>query len=381
MKAKHRILSALLALLLTLLLGSGLAGLAEENHPAATPSISVTTAEPLGGSAASTQQPTAPASTSTAIPFVTLVENADNGLAERLGIFYPCICLIAGVLLGSGIVLLCRGGRQKAKKEPKKTGSPDMQLEDEHRSLSVVQVGNVHHIGKRPYQQDAFGVSNLQDEQLVKEKGVLAVLADGMGGLNNSGELSQAAVRSVLGAFARTKGGQSERLAELARVALEVADRQFAKAGSGSTLILANIDDGMLDFISIGDSRIALCRGGALLPLNREHNYGAQMRLNVALGMAAWQQAAEHPKRRALTSYLDCANDPAMDFPTEPIQLLPGDKIILMSDGVYGTLDDQLLLRLLENETVLAAEAIEKMILSQGKQNQDNFTAVILEVR
>lgn len=137
----------------------------------------------------------------------------------------------------------------------------------------------------------------------------------------------------------------------------------------------------MLDFASIGDSHIALWRGGALITLNREHCLGAQLRRQAALGLKAWQQVASDPKRAALTAYLGRDGDPEVDFPAEPIRLLSGDKIVLMSDGVYGTLDEKMLSRLLENEAALAADAIEKMVLTCAKPNQDNFTALILEIR
>lgn len=98
---------------------------------------------------------------------------------------------------------------------------------------AVWQVGNVHHIGRRSYQQDAFGVSALGDEQLVRECGVLAVLADGMGGMNNSGELSQAVVRTVLNAFGRVRGEQSETLTQMMRLAFDAAQNSSPGAGLG----------------------------------------------------------------------------------------------------------------------------------------------------
>ena len=111
--------------------------------------------------------------------------------------------------------------------------------------------------------------------------------------------------------------------------------------------MLANIRDGKLDFLTIGDSRIALLRDGALLTLNREHNYAAMLRHQAALGMIPWREVTENPRCRALTSYLGLADDPAMDFPAEAIPLNSGDKIVLMSDGVFGTLDDETLTRVL----------------------------------
>ena len=245
---------------------------------------------------------------------------------------------------------------------------------------AVGQVGNVHSIGKRNYQQDAFGVSPLQDKKLRQSKGVLAVLADGMGGMTNSGELSQAAVLAALNSFPKAPFPTSEMLASIAHSVLDMVQKRFAGSGAGSTLILASIREGKLDYLTIGDSRIALWRSGALLTLNREHNYAATLRQQAAWGLIPWREVAENPRRRTLTSYLGMETDPMMDFPANPIRLLPGDKIVLMSDGVFGTLDDETLGQLLMNDAVKAAETIESFVLTQDKQNQDNFTALILEI-
>lgn len=291
---------------------------------------------------------------------------------------------LAVIVLVVLIALLARSGRRKRTAETAQGGQTIavMDMPGEPPILDVTEVGNVHNIGKRNYQQDAFGVSPLQDEKLRHSRGVLAVLADGMGGMTNSGELSQAAVLAALRSFPQAPGGTGETLASVAHSVLDMVQKCFTGSGSGSTLVLANIRDGKLDFLTIGDSRIALLRDGALLTLNREHNYAAMLRHQAALGLIPWREVAENPRCRALTSYLGLADDPAMDFPAEPIPLNSGDKIVLMSDGVFGTLDDETLTRVLVRSpnVVEAAHKLEDAVLMEKKANQDNFTAVIIEI-
>ena len=100
------------------------------------------------------------------------------------------------------------------------------------------------------------------------------------------------------------------------------------------------------------------------------------------MGLIPWREVAENPRCRALTSYLGLADDPAMDFPAEPIPLTSGDKIVLMSDGVFGTLEDETLTRVLfrSQNVVEAAHKLEDAVLMARKANQDNFTAVIIEI-
>ena len=368
MRAK-KLFSILLAMMLMLFtLFPIQAVLAETTNQ---PSQTTSTAEPPASSAVPTQRSDTPAPTSGAEPGV----ETPVDVSGQLGFFVQQYGLM---------VLLARSGRRKRTAETAQGGQTIavMDMPGEPPILDVTEVGNVHNIGKRNYQQDAFGVSPLQDEKLRHSRGVLAVLADGMGGMTNSGELSQAAVLAALRSFPQAPGGTGETLASVAHSVLDMVQKRFTGSGSGSTLVLANIRDGKLDFLTIGDSRIALLRDGALLTLNREHNYAAMLRHQAALGLIPWREVAENPRCRALTSYLGLADDPAMDFPVEAIPLNSGDKIVLMSDGVFGTLDDETLTRVLVRSpnVVEAAHKLEDAVLMEKKANQDNFTAVIIEI-
>lgn len=354
------------------------------------PSQTTSTAEPPASSAVPTQRSDTPAPTSGAEPGA----ETPVDVSGQLGFFvqqYGLMVLLALAVIVL-MVLLVLLARSK-KKKPAKMGQtkPVQPIGDDPQTQQllgsperpvVAQVGNLHNIGQRAYQQDAFGVSPLQDEKLRHSRGVLAVLADGMGGMTNSGELSQAAVLEALRSFPQAPGGTGETLASIAHSVLDMVQKRFTGSGSGSTLVLANIRDGKLDFLTIGDSRIALLRDGALLTLNREHNYAATLRHQAALGLIPWREVTENPRHRALTSYLGLADDPAMDFPAEPIPLNSGDKIVLMSDGVFGTLEDETLTRVLvrSQNVVEAAHKLEDAVLMEKKANQDNFTAVIIEI-
>ncbi len=59
-----------------------------------------------------------------------------------------------------------------------------------------IRPGNHQHIGTRKEQQDAFAFSDLSDAAFVRHAGMLALLADGMGGLKEGGEASRLAIRA-----------------------------------------------------------------------------------------------------------------------------------------------------------------------------------------
>lgn len=265
---------------------------------------------------------------------------------------------------------------------PQPTAEPEKAEDSEaDEPIRVRSVGNVHHIGRRKAQQDAFGVSPLADVGLIARKGVLAVVADGMGGLQNSGEISKAMVRGALSDFAHTPDGQRKMLLSILAEANKKVDEQFSGLGSiGTTFIAASVKDGMLDFISVGDSRIALVRGGAVIALNRAHNFAAELETAAARNDGNITSAESDPRRAALTSYLGMRSLQKVDLPVEPIRLLHGDKIVLMTDGIFGTVDNETLAKTLENGAADGAERLERAVLAAHKANQDNLTAIILEV-
>lgn len=253
--------------------------------------------------------------------------------------------------------------------------------DEEDDVIRVRAIGNVHHIGRRKAQQDAFGVSALADTALTERKGILAVVADGMGGLQNSGEISKAMVRGALADFAHTPEGQRKMLVSILSEANKKVDEQFSGLGSiGTTFIAASVKDGMLDFISVGDSRIALVRGGSLITLNRAHNFAAELETAAARNDGNITTAESDPRRAALTSYLGMRSLQKVDLPVESIRLMRGDRIILMTDGVFGTVDNQTIANALQRDAVSGAEQLEREVLARHTVNQDNFTAIILEV-
>lgn len=261
------------------------------------------------------------------------------------------------------------------KKQPLLT--PDA-IDVERETLPITAIGNVQGIGSRTEQQDAFGISHIADRNTVRERGLLAIVADGMGGLKNSGVISHNIVQSALKAFSSASGSQRETLLMLGSQVHSVAVN--SERGSGTTFLAASVHSNMLDFISIGDSRIALYRAGSLLPLNRAHNYAADLESSAARGLMSVAGAMNDPQRSKLTSYVSVSGPSAVDMPVYPMKLCPGDRVILMTDGVFSTLSDEVLCEVLQLGAVEAGQEIERRIRKAAKPDQDNYTAIILEI-
>ncbi len=253
-------------------------------------------------------------------------------------------------------------------------------------TFSGLKAGYITNIGARPQQQDSLLISDLNNEVLCSSNGVLALVADGMGGLANGAKISASIADMMNQLFSDTSTALSpqNRLLFMTYEAANSIRNYLIKEQadmSGSTLAAVIIYQNKLSFLSIGDSRIYLVRNGLYLQLNREHSYSVELDEAAARGEIFYEEAANHPKRNALTSYIGNIPIEHIDRSTRPIKLVKGDSIVIMSDGVYGTLSDETLERIfVKDNPAAAAKAIEKEILAAAYPNQDNFTAVILSL-
>ena len=289
-----------------------------------------------------------------------------------------CVPLVVAALIVFAV--LWRRRRRAAKAEAEAEAEVDTAPETLVGPVESYTVGKLHGQGAREYQQDCFGVS---DEALLPTHGLLAVVADGMGGLSDGDRVSVAAVQTALDAFTRRPGGErgDVTLLVLAGEVVRAVNELLGPAGlrkSGSTLAMALLRDGKLYFLTVGDSRIYLRRGRRLVQLNREHIYRNELALRAVNGELSLADALGDKKGGALTSFVGMGALKGLDMPAAPLTLFPGDKVVLMSDGVYNALSDEEMNFDLEHPPELAAKALWLSIADKDFPKQDNFTAVIL---
>ena len=242
----------------------------------------------------------------------------------------------------------------------------------------VPQVGKLHQQGARGSQQDCFSVS---PTDLIPTFGLLAVVADGMGGLTDGDKVSQAAVSAMMNGFYTTQGQPEEVLLTLLGQANSEVNRLLGPDGygkSGSTLVAGLVRGGKFYTLSVGDSRVCLYRDGALYQLNREHIFRHELEQRAVNGEEELRTAYTHPRGAGLTSYLGMGKLRYVDMPAEPIEIREGDKFLLMSDGVYNALTRAELTACLNASAGEAAVLLEQAVRAKNYSNQDNYTAVIL---
>lgn len=188
-----------------------------------------------------------------------------------------------------------------------------------------IEMAGASHAGKRDdHNEDAFAVRPARR---------FAVLADGMGG-HAGGEVASrivvdTVVEALLDGRTPTEG--------LARAHRRI--REFAQAHGydrmGSTAIVVRVAHDTANIHWIGDSRVYLWRRDKLRQLTRDHSLVEGLK---AAGVLDEQEARQHPNRHVLTRALGVQNEAEPQADSVNQSLLPGDRLLLCSDGLSGYL-------------------------------------------
>lgn len=248
--------------------------------------------------------------------------------------------------------------------------------------LMSYQVGNLQGMGSRVRQEDSFTLANAFDVRQIKNKGLLFVVCDGMGGMKDGKVASETAISSIRESF--------EKLESTADIAIQLknsiylaADRveNILEGEGGSTVVAGIIFQEKLYYASVGDSYFYMKRGEHLYRLNQEHNMCHRIYLScIREGNMNPQEGRMDEESGALTQFLGMTGLSEVDGFVRPMPIREGDVFLACSDGVGGVLEKQEVWDALNQASPQEMCAcIEKAIISHNKLNQDNYTAVIVQ--
>ena len=186
--------------------------------------------------------------------------------------------------------------------------------------------------GGRERNEDRMGYT------YTRESGMF-VLADGMGGHPEGAMAAQLALQTMSAYFQKAANPTVREVPEFLTSALMAAHHQIIRyaAEKGmldtprTTLVAAVMERGNMHWVHCGDSRLYIVRDGELLTRTRDHSY---MEQQSNLG-----RNTQHINRNILFTCLGSPAKPVFDL-SGPIQLQQGDRILLCSDGLWGTVKD-----------------------------------------
>ena len=206
----------------------------------------------------------------------------------------------------------------------------------------------------------------------------LFAVADGMGGAQ-AGELASSLAAQAV-SEEDAGGGGEERVVELIQQAnrrvYQRSSEDAAVSGMGTTMTVALVEDGVVSFGHVGDSRAYLIRDGRLEQLTEDHSLVAEL---VRSGKLSPEEADAHPQRSVITRAL--GTDPDVDVDTFSIPTRAGDLFMLCSDGLTSMVDDERILREVERQRSDLNAAAKALVRAANKAGgEDNITIVFFEI-
>jgi len=215
----------------------------------------------------------------------------------------------------------------------------------------------------------------------------LFIVADGMGG-GPAGELAAKIVVEILPSLlerrrqtAPNPGGFSASRA-LTDALIEISEQLYARAqsvpglsGMGAATVVALIEGTTASIAHLGDCRAYLLRGHLLQRLTKDHSMA---QLLVDAGELTDASARKHPLRSHLSRFVGIPGETKPDFTS--LNLEPGDRILLCSDGLTGMVDDGQLLKLLNGTEVLVPSCQDLIAAANLAGGRDNITVVLVSL-
>jgi protein phosphatase len=248
----------------------------------------------------------------------------------------------------------------------------------------MIHCGFAQNIGTREEQQDFFGFSQFENDDFVLHGGSLGIVCDGMGGLQNGKEAARCAVGAFLEAYAAKDPAESipDALYRAVHFAndrvLAMARRLGQEENCGSTLVAAALHNKSLYWISVGDSHIYLCRGRVLELLNEEHTCANKLQIAVRQCLISEEDAAAHPDREALTSYIGIPRLTEISSGSQEGNIFSGNGVFLCSDGLSKVLTSEEMTDVFDPSPNQWAERLVENALNKKKIHQDNITVILM---
>ena len=207
----------------------------------------------------------------------------------------------------------------------------------------------------------------------------LFVVADGMGGAQAGERASQIAADTIVAEI--EKVGPAAEIAELV-AAVELANfnvRAEARAhpelaGMGTTIVAVIAKPPRALVVNVGDSRAYLQTDDGLYCVTTDHSWVNEV--GRGLGLTD-EQLRTHPYRNVLTKAIGAEDD--VEAQALEVDFMPGDILLLCSDGLHGVAGEQALLDILQRKTGLEekGQALIQTTLDRGAP--DNVTVVLVE--
>ena len=233
----------------------------------------------------------------------------------------------------------------------------------------------------REINEDYLDFWESEDPLVREQKGSVALLADGVGGLDRGEVASRMAVEEALQIFRNTPASAdpAETLRRMfATACTKIHDSALAaKAGRSmaTTLVASIFRDRFAYIANVGDTRAYLIRQKRIFQLSKDHVATA---LPVKLGLMLERQAMASRQRSELTRSVGIEPFCQPDFVVEPLQ--HGDFILHCTDGLHACVLNEEICEIVSGNHPY--DACKQLVaLAEKRGGEDNISLQLLEVR
>ncbi len=220
--------------------------------------------------------------------------------------------------------------------------------------------------------------TNNEDRFLIADDLGLALVADGMGGAA-CGEVAAQMTADCVAELVRVPSGAGA-VAALEAAITEANRRVWLHArnthecnGMGTTIVAACWRGARLAIANVGDSRAYLLRHGELTQLSYDQSLVNELRHNLGL---TDEQIKRYANRNVLTQAIGTSENVAIR--TTEIDFVPGDVVLLCSDGLHGIVADEAILEILLQPVVMDLQITHLIDAAKRAGANDNVTITII---
>lgn len=236
--------------------------------------------------------------------------------------------------------------------------------------------------GGREENQDSFIMVS-------QPAGFLAVVCDGMGGAPGGKRASAVTAQAIVDFVTASDAGAdpSEMLKEGAGFAhgrlVEEMKMNPSLRGMGATCVAVLIRENMAYVMHVGDSRFYKLHEGDLDFRTSDHSHVGEL---VRMGSMTEEEARVSHYSNIISRVVGGMDTRDVQPELDSVELLPGDRLVLMTDGIWGAMPEPELVGLLGSDDApdRLVESVTALVDAIGTRNgghHDNLTLVVLDIR
>ncbi|AEW01055.1 hypothetical protein A4D02_13930 [Niastella koreensis] len=245
---------------------------------------------------------------------------------------------------------------------------------------TILLSGNTHPGMRRTENEDTFTCRQLWSPDMA-----LLVVVDGVGGYAG-GKRAAAIARDSIDQYMLTPKGDTLTMLREAvifannRIAEErLLNPKYSEMCCVLTAAVADAAAGLVYFVHVGDTRLYRYRKGTLQKLTKDHSF---VGLREDAGEITEREAMDHPQRNQILREVGSSihridDEDFMQYGKD--ELLPGDGLLLCSDGLTDMVTAKQIAEVLATSAALNTKVNNIIALANEMGGHDNITVVLLK--